>query len=116
MPARNTALKPDANGRYRPYLGWKLGEDGQRRQHRFNLGSDRKEAERRMARLRELWAENETAAGEPTWTPFALSCANQIAEGTSRLQPSLTVKQFRVRLIPDTLSPRQGKRTGQSPR
>ena len=64
MPARNTALKPDANGRYHPYSGWKLGEDGQRRQRRFNLGTDRKEAERRMARLRELWAENEKVAGE----------------------------------------------------
>ena len=85
MSARNTALKPDANGRYRPYLGWKTGDDGIRRQHRFNLGSDRKEAERRMARLRELWAENETVAGEPTWTPFALSCANQIAQGDYKI-------------------------------
>lgn len=85
MPARNTDLKPDAQGRYRPYLGWKVGEDGIRRQHRFNLGTDRKEAERRMARLRELWADNEKAAGEPTWTPFALSCANQIAQGNYKI-------------------------------
>lgn len=85
MPARKTDLKPDAQGRYRPYLGWKLGEDGVRRQHRFNLGSDRKEAERRMARLRELWAESEKAAGEPTWTPFALGAANQIAQGIYKI-------------------------------
>jgi len=83
MPARNTDLKADAQGRYRPYLGWKLGDDGVRRQHRFNLGTDRKEAERRMARLRELWAENEEVAGEPTWTPFALSWGNQIAQGVN---------------------------------
>ena len=85
MPARNTELKPDQKGRYRPYLGWKVGEDGERRQHRFNLGADRKEAERRMARLRELWAENEKAAGEPTWTPFALSAAISIAQGVYKI-------------------------------
>jgi len=45
MPARKTDLRPDAKGRYRPYLGWKAGDDGVRRQHRFNLGTDRKEAE-----------------------------------------------------------------------
>ena len=85
MPARNTELKPDQKGRYRPYLGWKVGEDGERRQHRFNLGADRKEAERRMARLRELWAENKKAAGEPTWTPFALSAAISIARGVYKI-------------------------------
>ena len=89
MSARKTDLKPDALGRYRPYLGWKVGDDGVRRQHRFSLGTDRKEAERRMARLRELWAENETVAGEPTWTPFALSCANQIAQGNYKIAYSL---------------------------
>lgn len=91
MPARKTDLKPDAQGRYRPYLGWKIGEDGIRRQHRFNLGTDRKEAERRIARLRELWAENEKAAGEPTWFPFALSAANQIAQGIYRIPYHLDV-------------------------
>lgn len=34
-----------------------------------------------MARLRELWADNEKVAGEPTWTLFALSAANSIAQG-----------------------------------
>jgi hypothetical protein len=63
MTLRKTQLKPDAKGRYRPYLGWKVGDDGKRRQHRFNLGTDRKEADRRTARLRELWVENEKAAG-----------------------------------------------------
>lgn len=85
MAVRKTELKPDSKGRYRPYLGWKVGDDGVRRQHRFNLGADRREAERRMARLRELWEENEKVAGEPTWTPFALSAANSIAQGDYKI-------------------------------
>ncbi len=38
---------PDSAGRYRPYVGWKIGGDFQRRQQRFNFGTVRKEAERR---------------------------------------------------------------------
>ncbi len=76
MPSRKNDLRPDAKGRYRPYLGWKIGENGVRRQHRFNLGSDRKEAEARMARLRELWAEMEKLGGdEPIWASFPLYAA-----------------------------------------
>ena len=87
MPSRKTDLRPDAKGRYRPYLGWKVGEDGVRRQHRFSLGTDRKEAEARMSRLRELWAELERLAKgvEPTWTPFTLNAADLIAQGIYKI-------------------------------
>lgn len=86
MPSRKNDLRPDAEGRYRPYLGWKFSEDGVRRQHRFNLGSDRKEAEARMARLRELWAETEKLGGdEPIWAPFPLYAANLIAKGIYKI-------------------------------
>jgi hypothetical protein len=87
MPARKNDLRPDAKGRYRPYLGWKDGDDGVRRQHRFNLGTDRKVAESRMSRLRELWHEVEKAAEEapPIWTSFTLYAANLIAEGTYKI-------------------------------
>ena len=86
MPSRKNNLRPDAKGRYRPYLGWKICEDGVRRQHRFNLGSDRKEAEARMARLRELWAETEKLGGdEPIWAPFPLYAADLIAKGVYKI-------------------------------
>lgn len=93
MPSRKTDLRPDAKGRYRPYLGWKLGEDGIRRQHRFNLGTDRKEADARMGRLRELWAEVERVAqdGEPIWTPFTLYAANLIAGGNYKIACPFTL-------------------------
>ena len=78
MPSRKNDLRPDAKGRYRPYLGWKDAEDGVRRHHRFNLGSDCKEAEARMARLRELWAETEKLGGEePNGLGVHLSDANR---------------------------------------
>lgn len=87
MPARKTELRPDAKGRYRPYLGWKAGDDGVRRQHRFNLGTERKQAEARMSRLRELWKEVEKVAeeAESIWTPFTLYAANLIAEGIYKI-------------------------------
>ncbi|HET6574124.1 MAG TPA: hypothetical protein VFG68_11010 [Fimbriiglobus sp.] len=98
--SRNRDLKPDAQGRYRPYLGWKadiaIGDDGtprysNQRQHRFNLGTDKREAERRLARLRELWDENCRANGEEVWTAHALSYAERIARGEYRIEvPPLT--------------------------
>jgi hypothetical protein len=85
MARRNRDLSPDPQGRYRPYLGWKLGEDGKRRQHRFNLGTDRKEAERRLAKIRELYDENCRVVREDRWSPLALSYAEEIAKGRHRI-------------------------------
>ena len=82
MPAPRRELKPNAKGRYRPYLGFRMDADGNRKECRFNLGTDKKEAERRMARLYDLHDESEAAAGEPTWTGFALYAAKLIAKGT----------------------------------
>lgn len=98
--SRNRDLKPDAQGRYRPYLGWKADiatdEDGttrysNRRQHRFNLGTAKRKAERQLARIRELWDENCWANGGEAWTPHALGYAERIARGEYRIEvPPLT--------------------------
>jgi hypothetical protein len=85
MATRDRDLRPDAQGRYRPYLGWKKGADGVRRQHRFNLGTDRKEAERRLAKLRELYEDNCKAGGMDCWTPLGLRFAEKIAQGEFRI-------------------------------
>ena len=86
MSSPKNDLRPDAKGKYRPYLGWKIGEDGVRRQHRFNLGTDHKEAEARMPRLRELWAETEKLGGdEPIWPPFCLYATDLIAKGIYKI-------------------------------
>jgi len=85
MARRNRDLSPDPQGRYRPYLGWKLGEDGKKRQHRFNLGTDRKEAEHRLAKIRQLYDENCRVVGEDLWSPLALSYAEEIAKGRRQI-------------------------------
>ena len=82
MPVRKRLLKPDPMGRYRPYLGYRI--DG--KQQRFNLGTDKTEAERRFNRLFELWGENVSAAGEEVWSPLALGFARQVAEGKRKIE------------------------------
>lgn len=88
MNSRERDLRPDPQGRYRPYLGWKLGVDGERRQHRFNLGTDKREAERRMALLRSIWEENCRQNGD-NWEPSVLVFAEAVARGEQQilLQP-----------------------------
>lgn len=81
MARRNRDLSPDPQGRYRPYLGWKIGEDGKKRQHRFNLGTDKREAEKRLARIKELYDDNCRFIKEDVWTPLALSFAEELAKG-----------------------------------
>src|SRR3712207_2345976 len=85
MAIRKHDLRPDPQGRYRPYLGWKRGKDGVRRQHRFNLGTDKKEAEYRLAKIRQLYEENCRVIKEDLWSPRALSYAELIARGFYRV-------------------------------
>ncbi len=82
MAVRKRALKPDPQGRYRPYLGYRV--DG--KQQRFNLGTDKVEAERRMNRLYELWQENVAANREEVWSPLALSFAKEVAKGNRKIE------------------------------
>jgi hypothetical protein len=82
MAVRKRALKPDPQGRYRPYLGYRI--DG--KQQRFNLGMDKPEAERRMNRLYELWQENVNANGEEVWSPLALHFAKEVAKGKRQIE------------------------------
>ncbi len=94
---RRRELKPDSKGYYRPYVGYKgLSQTGdpketiglalnphrqQWRQHRFNLGTDKREAKRRYARIQELYAESCQVAENDEWTEFALYAAGLIAKG-----------------------------------
>jgi hypothetical protein len=85
MATRNRDLRPDSKGRYRPCVGWKVGEAGDKQQPRFNLGTDKREAERRLAKIRELYDENCLLVGEDVWSPLALSYAKEIAKGNLRI-------------------------------
>lgn len=69
--------KPDRSGNYVRQLGWKRNDNGRKIQHKFRLGTDRREAERRDGMLRQLWEEIEgaTAQQEPLWNDFTLDIA-----------------------------------------
>lgn len=104
MPTRKRELSPDEKGRYRPYLGKKIvrvvitrlpgaAPDSlpdtvvyEDRPHRFNLGTDRREAERRLARIRELYEENCRVNGQEVWSDRALEYAERIAKGEYRIE------------------------------
>lgn len=52
---RETSLKPDKNGVIWRNLSRKKTRTGQCSQHKFNLGTNRKEAQSRVALLKPLW-------------------------------------------------------------
>ncbi len=89
MTTRSGQLsKPDAKGHYTRQLGWKTNEKGQRVQHKFRLGSDKREAELREALLRKVW---ETIASSPygsvaLWNEATLEIASQVSKGVSPIK------------------------------
>jgi hypothetical protein len=84
---------PDKFGRYSRQLGWKLNEQGKLVQHKFYLGTDQRQAERRNHKLEELWDRIEAlwkelgraAAGgdRPTWDNLTLKIGKGLAKGES---------------------------------
>lgn len=94
MAIRRRPLKPDPKGYFRPYLGFclqvgptPLQMAPSKKQPRFNLGKDKKEAERRMNRLYQVWDENvEANGGVEAWSPLALSFAQQVAAGVFQIE------------------------------
>jgi len=58
---------------------------GKRRQPRFNLGTDLREAERRLARIRELYEDNCRITKSDLWSPQSLGFAKEIAKGERRI-------------------------------
>jgi len=88
MAARSGRLaKPDKQGHYARQLGWKMNSSGKRVQHKFRLGRDRQQAERRDDRLRQLWEtiERETTTGDALWNDVTLEIAKQIAKGSDTI-------------------------------
>ena len=47
--------KPDKQGKYARQLGWKINDSGNKVQHKFRLGTNKREAERRDSELRQIW-------------------------------------------------------------
>jgi hypothetical protein len=79
--------KPDSRGYYFRALGWERSRSGKLQQHKFLLGTDRKAAEVRERKLRELWdafCEGREEA-RPLWPEDLLVIAKRIAAGTPEI-------------------------------
>lgn len=87
-PRSGRLANPDSQGQYVRQLGWKDTTSGTRAQHKFRLGSDRSEAERRDDRLRQLWEQicKDSSSAEARWDDLTLEIARQIARGEDRIQ------------------------------
>ena len=83
MVTRKARLtRRDSQGHYARQAGWKINAAGKRVQHKFRLGTDPKDAERRDSRLRELWERIEKIEGaEALWDDATLEIAKQLARG-----------------------------------
>ena len=96
--------KPDSRGYYIRQLGWELNKSGKLQQHKFILGTDRKEAERRERKLRELWDSfcNSCDDERPLWPEDLLIIAKRIAKGTPEIPiprgPSEKQHQYAARI------------------
>jgi hypothetical protein len=78
-----SCLRPNAAGCYCRQLGWELSRNGKLQQHKFALGTDLKEGQRRERRLRELWDLYEESRKDPRprWPAHLLDVAKRIAKG-----------------------------------
>ncbi len=74
---------PDSRGYYTRQIGWERSKSGKLQQHKFLLGTDRKQAEIRERKLRELWDQFEKSSTEPRplWPEALVEIAARIAKG-----------------------------------
>ena len=79
--------KPDSQGHYVRQLGWKIGPGDKRVQHKFRLGTDKREAQRRDDRLRQIWEqiEGDHRVDQPVWDELTLEIARQVSKGVEEI-------------------------------
>ena len=77
--------KSDSRGYFTRQIGWKRTPSGKLQQHKFILGTDRREAETRERKLRELWETYERMRREsrPVWPDDLLEIAKLVAKGAA---------------------------------
>ncbi len=84
MRTRKTSLRRDNRGNFTREIGYL--DQVRTKQPKFNLGTDERQAEARIARLIELFSESMKACGgQPIWTGFALYAAKLISKGIYRI-------------------------------
>ena len=108
MPTRSRRTwKPDSRGYYSRQLGWVRSKTGKLQQHKFLLGTDRKEAERRERKLRELWDSCCESCDEarPLWPGYLPDIAKSVAQGTQTIKPKRQVAILEKRQAIGNLAP-----------
>ena len=79
---RQTELTTDKSGAYYRNLGFAVTKSGTLSQPKFLLGTNRKEAAERLAKLQKLWT-TIAAGGSKKWGKFELAIDKAIANGDS---------------------------------
>ncbi|QEG24764.1 hypothetical protein [Mariniblastus fucicola] len=79
--------RADARGYFSRQIGWELSRTGKLQQHKFLLGKERRQAEWRERKLRELWDRfaNSTPEDKPLWPEDLLEIAKLIAKGVEEV-------------------------------
>ncbi len=96
--------KPDSRGYYSRQIGWELSKNGKLQQHKFLLGTDRKEAQRRERKLCELWDNFAATCDEkrPFWPDDLIIIAKRVAKGIPEIPiprgPSEMQHQYAARI------------------
>jgi len=96
--------KPDSRGYYNRSIGWEQSKSGKIQQHKFILGTDLREAEKRERKLRELWDAFTAGCDEerPFWTDDLFTIAKRIAKGIPDIPiargPQESVDQYAGRI------------------
>lgn len=90
-PTRKRELVRDAQDFIRPKIGYWVGRNGKKTPHRFNLGRDKQEAERRYLAIKKLYEDDlkspDPLRADPScWSPAGLAYAKQIASGSVAVQ------------------------------
>ncbi|HEX4129571.1 MAG TPA: hypothetical protein VHZ24_05975 [Pirellulales bacterium] len=95
VATRRRTLRPDDNGDYRPYIGWREPA----KQQRFNLGKDLTEAEWRYAAIHRLYADDCRESEQNLWSLRGLTFAKEIAAGKKVIELSAPPPQDRGAVI-----------------
>lgn len=78
---RKKSLNFGKDGQIWINVGWKLTKSGKRSQPKFCLGESLKDAERRNARIEQLWEDIERVESDPLWDDFTTEIAKSLGKG-----------------------------------
>lgn len=91
---RKKSLKADSKGIIWVNIGWKLTKGGSRSQGKVSLGSNLREAERRLHRIEELWEHIARANEDPQWDDFTFDIAKRMGKGETQIPVPMVQEEY----------------------